>query len=213
MSAEVEDICPILQERQTKERGVRMGVLAEPVNLLTNIAFFAATIVSITFAHGMYAILMSLGISVVGLMSTIAHAKPNRLTFDLDKHTIILWVLYYDFCWAHFMAGYSIKTSLIIVGFIIAVGLGIIKIVKDKLRGNADYIPVLLMLATFGVFMIYKDGHTHFLVAMVLALGALLFRSIDFDVKLPSGTHFMWHILNGFLMLHLTLYFVIFYSH
>lgn len=214
---EGEEVCPLVDEHYNRERGRRADVLAEPVNLLTNIAFFAATIVSITFAINAHyqipAILMSIGISIVGAMSTVFHAKPNKFTMYLDNYTITAWVLFYDYCWARYLMGYSLVTSILVVLTVIVFGLVVKRRCQNMMRGYvADYIPVLFMLITFGTMMIFKNGQPHILVALFLAGGALAFRVMDFKVKFPVGVHFMWHILNGFLMLHLTLYFAVTYN-
>ncbi len=189
-----------------KERGTSKELLAEPVNLLSNIAFFAACLITALFCKSWVDGILSAGIAMVGIGSSLYHARPCRITQLCDVTSIVSWTAFYIFVWAHYM----MKFSLPISGGIIVVGLGLhlwfASKFKDSLNGSADYLPVIALLLICGGSVWYKMGHPHLVASAVLAACALVFRVVDNDVKVPCGTHFLWHMLNGFMMAMLTMF-------
>jgi len=189
-----------------KERGENTALFAEPTNVLSNIAFFAAGLTALPFCTNWASGLLAAGCVIVGLGSTLYHAYPKELTRLFDVSAIVMWVLFYLFCWSFLLMGFNIwQTAGIIVGFSAASTL-FLKKFSGLLNGSADYIPVILLLLICGAAAWYKQGHPHLIVACIMAGLSLFCRVIDNDVKLNSGTHFLWHILNGFLMAQLTIF-------
>lgn len=189
-----------------KERGTSKEFLAEPVNLLSNIAFFAASLIAFLFCKNWVDGLLAAGIAMVGIGSSLYHARPCRLTQLCDVVSIIAWTAFYIFVWAHYMMGFTFLISTAMIG----VGLGLnflfARKFKNSLNGSADYLPVIGLLLICGGGVWYKMGHPHLVAAAVFAASALVFRVIDNDVKVPCGTHFLWHMLNGFMMAMLTMF-------
>jgi len=189
-----------------KERGTNQGLLAEPINLLSNIAFFAATLLTMPFCRSWVDGILSTGISIVGIASSLYHARPCRMTLLGDTLSIVVWTIFYVFVWAHFMMGFQpLVTAGVMITFFTLNILFDWKFGK-AMNGSADYIPVIILLLFCGSCVWYKSGHPHLVIAGILAAGALVFRVVDRDVHLPTGTHFIWHILNGFMMALLTLF-------
>lgn len=96
----------------------------------------------------------------------------------------------------------------IIIGFVLA-SLLFLRKYSGLLNGSSDYLPVIAVLLFSGAAGWYKTGHPHLIIACIIAAISLVFRVIDNDVKLSSGTHFLWHIMNGFLMAQLTIFIAI----
>ena len=191
---------------QNKERGDSQDLLAEPVNTLSNIAFFAAMLATMPFVKSWFDGLLSAGIAMVGLGSTLYHVRPCRMTRQIDAITIIAWVLLYVFGWAHFMMHIDARMSAALVVVFLAINYFFNKRYGSSLNGSADYLPVIGLLLISGSSVWYLYGHPHLVIAGVLAATSLVFRVVDMDVKIPAGTHFIWHIMNGFMMAMLTLY-------
>jgi hypothetical protein len=189
-----------------KERGDKTGLLVEPVNLWSNIAFFAGALTAMPFCHGWADSILAVGMILVGLGSTVYHAFPNKFTLLWDTTSIVTWISFYVFVWAFYMMNYTLGSTLgIMAGFLILTGL-FVKKYGNLLKHNADYVPVIVLLLVCGSAVLYKTGHSHLLVAGIFGTAALIFRILDHEVSIPCGTHFVWHILNGFLMTLLTIY-------
>jgi hypothetical protein len=189
-----------------KERGDQSGLYAEPTNVLSNIAFFAAAMICWPFAKSWADGILVAGCILVGLGSTMYHSRPCRFTQLWDVVAIVTWVMFYLFCWGHFMMGLNVTWSVgVMAGFAVS-AYAFLRKYGRFLNGSADYIPVILLLLICGSLVWYRLGHPHMVVAGLLAAIALVFRVVDNDVKIQSGTHFLWHILNGFLMAMLTMF-------
>ena len=72
---------------------------------------------------------------------------------------------------------------------------------SDVLHGALVYVPGLIVTLVLGVFHATEWMVARFtlLAAAGTYLAALFFRTIDNEVcpVLPSGTHFLWHLLIG----------------
>jgi len=191
---------------QLKERGSSQDLLAEPVNTLSNIAFFAAMLMTMPFVKSWFDGMLSAGIAMVGLGSTLYHVRPCRMTRLIDAVTIIAWVMLYVFGWAHFMLKVSTLSAVALVITFIGINYLFNKKYGRTLNGSADYLPVIGLLLVSGSSVWYLYGHPHLVIAGILAATSLVFRVVDNDVRMPAGTHFIWHIMNGFMMAMLTLY-------
>ena len=189
-----------------KERGNKEGLYAEPTNLLSNCAFFAAALIAAPFCKGWLSGTLAAGMVLVGLGSSLYHSKPSKFTQMWDTGAIVAWVFFYLFAWAFFMIGFGFFQS---IGILTAFGLISYLFIRkygEYLNGSADYIPVIVLLLFCGTWVWFKLGYPHLVIAGVLASASLVCRVIDHDVSIPSGTHFLWHILNGFLMAMLTMF-------
>jgi len=189
-----------------KERGESSALFAEPTNVLSNVAFFAAALMVFPFCKGWASGVLTAGCILVGLGSSLYHSRPNRFTQLWDVTAIVAWVLFYLYCWGYYMMGFTPLISVgAVLGFIL-LSLLFLRKYGSLLNGSADYIPVIVLLLGCGVAVWYKLGHPHLVIAGIIAAISLVFRVIDNEVKLHSGTHFMWHIMNGFLMAQLTMF-------
>jgi len=110
------------------------------------------------------------------------------------------------FLWAYCMMGLDLLLSSIVLGIFGIASFLFTKKYGETLNGSADYVPAIVLLLVCGIAVWYRLSHPHLVIAGVLAAMSLVCRVIDHDVKLPSGTHFLWHMLNGFLMLMLTMF-------
>lgn len=189
-----------------KERGNSKELLAEPVNLMSNVAFFAATLVTLPFCKSWIDGILSTGITLVGIGSTLYHARPCKLTRLCDLGAIVTWTTLYVFIWSYYMMGLEFVPSIGLILSFFGMNYLFKKRYGDALNGSADFVPVIVLLLFCGSCVWYKLGHPHLVIAGILAAAALVFRVIDNDVRMPAGTHFLWHILNGFMLTMLTVF-------
>ncbi len=189
-----------------RERGESSMLFAEPINVLSNVAFFAAAFIATPFCRTWFDWALAIGCFMVGLGSTAYHAHPNKLTYFWDISGIVGWVLLYLFCWSHYIMGLDLWVAAGAVAAFIVLSMPLLKRFSAIWNGSGDYTPVIVLLVVCGGLQWWKDGQPHLVLAAILACFSLVCRAIDNSVRLASGTHFLWHTLNGFLMAMLTLF-------
>ncbi|SMR71488.1 Ceramidase [Aliiroseovarius halocynthiae] len=75
---------------------------------------------------------------------------------------------------------------------------------KSLLNGSEQYLPAVLALLVF-TFMTRRSGHqiaSWVTAATITFMISLTFRTLDMHICeiWPTGTHFIWHILNGVMI-------------
>ena len=189
-----------------RERGESAMLFAEPINVLSNIAFFAAAFIATPFCRTWFDWALAIGCFMVGLGSTAYHSYPTRWTHVWDISSIVAWVLLYLFCWSHYIMGLAPWPAAGAVAAFVVLSMPVLKRYSAIWNGSGDYTPVIIVLVVCGGLQWWKDGQPHLVLAAILACFSLFCRAIDNSVRLSSGTHFLWHTLNGFLMALLTLF-------
>jgi Ceramidase len=180
------------------------GLWAEPLNAVTNAAFFIAAF----FAWALLkdkkdrgALLLIVLMLCIGTGSALFHTFATRTTQLMDVIPILLFQI--SFLWLYSLNIIKLsaaKTFALFAVFTIASVL-CEAIPEHVLNGSAGYIPALVFVTGFGICH-YRYAAQEKLV-LLLAAGlfviSLTFRSIDMAVcqSLPVGTHFLWHSLNG----------------
>ena len=184
---------------------VGMGVLAEPLNAVSNISFllaaWAAWVLAKrtgTLSAGVRA-LIAIGVSV-GIGSILWHTYPTMLTLTLDSVPILIFISWYIWLYARNVIG---MRPLFAVAAVAAFPLATFLAIpfSGVLHGAFVYVPGLVVTLVLGVFHARKRRAARFtlLAAAGVYLAALFFRTIDNEVcpVLPIGTHFLWHLLIG----------------
>src|SRR5918998_1910094 len=184
---------------------VGAGLLAEPLNAVSNISFllaaWAAWVLAKrtgTLSAGVRA-LIAIGVSV-GIGSILWHTYPTMLTLTLDSVPILIFISWYIWLYTRNVIGMRPLLAVASVGaFLLATFLAIPY--ADVLHGALVYTPGLIVALVLGVFHARERMVARFtlLAAAGVYLAALFFRTIDNEVcpVLPIGTHFLWHILIG----------------
>ncbi len=181
------------------------GLWAEPLNALTNLAFFAAawgvwrTMRRSNSEPAPFALLIAL-IVAIGIGSTLFHTFATTWAQLLDLTPILLFQSCFIWLYVRRIIRLSRPVSaLILIGFLAAELAG--GRFREILNGSLAYAPGLLLLSTFGAYhyLTGKRAHRVLIAAVAVFLVAVTFRSIDMAVCpfLPFGTHFLWHLLNG----------------
>jgi hypothetical protein len=184
------------------------GLWAEPINLVTNLAFvIAALIVLPKVRHDRGAQLLCLITAIIGLASGSFHSFATEWTGLADSLSIVAYILVYIFLATKriFVVGNGLA-SLAVVGFIPYAAATIygLSALVGSLNGSVVYLPVPILILIYAFFARTSFPH----VARGLVIGVLILtlsqimRTIDHAIcdHIHIGTHFLWHCLNGLML-------------
>ena len=196
------------------------GVFNEPLNAVSNASFIvAAWWASRQFnekqASPMFTALCVLA-ALIGVGSIAFHTLPSRLTQWLDVIPIWAFVVTYTLAVTHAAFGKRWQYTSGIFGLGIVSLVIVFVVTGDAIsaapsganvhlfNGSLQYLPVVLVLLFFSVgasFMNHAIKH-HLWWATGVFFVSLTCRTIDIAVcgAFPSGTHFLWHLLDGILI-------------
>jgi ceramidase len=181
------------------------GLLAEPLNAVSNVSFLLAAWAAWVLAKRTGALsagvqaLIALGASV-GIGSILWHTYPVSLTLLLDIIPILIFIIWYIWLYTQNVIGMrSLFAVASVAAFLLATFLAFSY--SHVLHGALVYTPGLMVALVLGVFHARERRVARFtlLAAAGVYMAALFFRTIDNEVcpLLPIGTHFLWHILIG----------------
>lgn len=185
---------------------IGFGFWAEPINALTNIAFLISGFLVWRRAQGKnlpLAEAMAIVLFAIGIGSFLFHTFATRWAGAMDSAPILIFVLLFTFAATHDLFKQSLAMSAIITLLFfpflaLAYPIGNI---APWLEGSTGYIPVLLWI---GLFALMASGQLawDFWTGFALLALSITFRSLDERVcgQVPIGTHFLWHLLNAFLL-------------
>ena len=184
---------------------VGMGVLAEPLNAVSNVSFLLAALAAWILAQRTgtlsagIRVLIALGASV-GIGSILWHTYPNMLTLILDIVPILIFICWFIWLYTRNVIGMrSLFAVASVAAFLVATFLAFPA--SGVLHGAIVYSPGLVVTLVLGVLHAREQRSARFtlLAAAGVYLIALFFRTIDNEVcsVLPIGTHFLWHLLIG----------------
>lgn len=180
---------------------------AEPVNAVTNAAFLIAAYVMWRRTAGLgMARALCVVLAAIGVGSYLFHTLATVWAGVADVTPIVMFIVVYIFAVNRDALGLGVWPALgatalffpyagmMVPAFSLVPGLG----------GSAGYAPVALLIFIYAAFL--RNRLPQF--ARGLALGAtilmvsLAFRTVDEPLcaALPSGTHFIWHLLNGLML-------------
>lgn len=206
------------------ERGLDAGFLAEPLNAVSNAMFFVAAALGWRAwqqqpadERGWPELALVGLVGLIGVGSTLFHTFATRWAAIADAAPIGLFMLAYmgyvlrRFCgfgWG-WVAG---VLALFLASFPLAAG--ITCGARPCLNGSVAYVPALLALGlvTVALARIRHPAWRHLCVATALFAVSLAARSVDRALcpytiisGRAAGTHALWHVLNGCLLLVLLL--------
>lgn len=181
------------------------GLLAEPLNAITNISFIFAAWAAWILAKRTnklttkIKVLIWIGASV-GIGSFLWHTLANAWTLILDIVPIVIFIMYYIWLYArNIMRKGILFASLAVVAFLVATYFAFPY--AQFLHGAAVYTPGLLVVLILGAYHALTQKTSRFLLLYTAGVyfTALFFRTIDQELChfMPIGTHFIWHSLIG----------------
>lgn len=181
---------------------------AEPVNALTNASFLVGAWFALLRAKSLNvrspAIWVLLGLMcAIGLGSFSFHTFANKLTQFLDVLPILLFQLVYLWLYLREIAGVrAVSTGMIVMAYLVTAMFWMQ--FPHVLNGSLIYAPAILVLFGLGFYHVASRQQGRFIIlgAALVFVASLAFRTVDAAVCLtfPLGTHFLWHLLNGFML-------------
>ena len=179
------------------------GLLAEPLNLLSNIFFFLIFFVLIRRGLppiGIYRLLCYL-ILAIAIGSSLFHSFARFWALVLDVGPISLFMLVYVVGYLRLVLSLPIRA---VIGYtlLFVVVSGALRFVKvDALNHSEFYFSPLIVLAMMVVDR-YRRGCqslSYYTFSFVSFVFAIFFRILDMHIcpVLAIGTHFMWHVCNA----------------
>jgi hypothetical protein len=182
------------------------GLAAEPLNALSNAAFFAAAVYGLVAARRAHAdwpvwLLAALA-GVVGAGSLAFHTFANRWSMLADVVPIAIFIYgYFGFALRRLLQLSWLMTAIGLLGLFAANILVSLYAPQGLLNGSIGYVPALV--SAIAVALILRAQHhpayRHFVAAAVIFALSLVFRTVDRIAcgTIPIGTHFLWHVLNA----------------
>ena len=191
------------------------GLLSEPLNSITNLAFIIISILILKRYRGeKYSVIFGSLIGLIGIGSFLFHTIPTKMTGLLDIIAILLLILFYLFIINNSVLNFSKIFSLVIT----LVSPVIYFYIGNELKGSISflgdssfYIIILMHLFIIYLFALKEkiEGSFYILLANIIFAISILFRAVDNHICNINfyGTHFLWHILNS-LVLYTLVFFI-----
>jgi Ceramidase len=189
------------------------GVFAEPLNLLTNSGFIIVAIALFCYYRrhpdlkGMkiYDIHCLTGlVFCIGVCSTLFHMFPGPVTELIDMVPIVLFInLFFLSAIVRIVKCSTIGTVVCYLAFAGSTHI-LVTYFPNALNDSIAYLSTMTSLIVIALYLNLKRRTTArmFLVAAIIGVVSLFFRSIDIAVcdVIPTGTHFLWHSCNALLI-------------
>ncbi|WP_455200005.1 hypothetical protein [Kaarinaea lacus] len=187
------------------------GFWGEPFNLLSNLAFIVAGVFvgrfilrnrsSITGQIWDLGLLTAL-LFTMGVGSSLWHLFANSWSLYADTIPILLFINIYLLSSLFRLFSFSIFAGLTIFAVYHAVNSSIQSALPpDFLNGSIFYLPswFFLMGITLFAWRLKVAGYRYYAYALVMFTVSLTFRTVDQSICdiIPTGTHFVWHLLNA----------------
>ena len=179
------------------------GLLAEPVNALTNAAFFVAAWLLWRQARRAVRLTPSLAallalVLAIGIGSTLFHTFAATWARVFDELPILLFQLLFVWLYARRIAELRTITAGVLVAFFLATAL-YARQFPHLLNGSLIYAPAVLLVCALGLwhYGAGKPARAHLIVAAAVLAAAVGLRTIDASIcdRFALGTHFLWHLL------------------
>ena len=188
------------------------GLLNEPLNASSNLAFFIAAIVATRIAKrdsnaradGFLWLLIAL-VYVIGAGSTAFHTFANRWSLVADVAPITAFIYAFFLYAMRRFVGLSWLASIIATAAFFAASYVFATVIPaGTLNGSVAYLPAFAGLVGLGAYLFAHAFPTGrwLIAAAAVFLVSLTARTIDLMVCtcLPSGTHWAWHVLNSVVL-------------
>lgn len=178
------------------------GLLAEPLNALSNLAFLWVAALAWRHAgpHRDQSLLAAL-LTAIGLGSLLFHLLATPLAQLFDVLPIALFQLTYLYLYQRRVArlGPAVSGGWLLI---YVVALAAASQAPDVLNGSLAYAPAALALLILGVVHIRLRARLEVLGAALLFLVSLSARTLDLIMcgRWPYGTHFLWHLCNATML-------------
>jgi hypothetical protein len=179
------------------------GLWAEPLNAVTNVAFFVAAFLAwrlrwggLDQRLGTLILLMVL----VGVGSGLFHTFATSWARVADAVPILLFSMLFLWMYQRDVLGVPRRKARAVAALPLG-GVLVGGLFPDVANGSLFYVPVLILLVAFGElhYRSHLAARRMLPAAAGLFLASLMLRTVDNAAcsALPAGTHFLWHVLNA----------------
>jgi Ceramidase len=193
------------------------SLLSEPLNFISNLSFFVAGVLLWRQVQGMREADRPAGhktliflIFSISVGSALFHSIAARWAMAADVAPIALFLVAFLFYFLRNVVKVRPLGALTGIFLFLVMSLFVAKLSnKDVSNGSEFYFGT--WIALFGIFCYFsnsgvspsKSSIYKALAAFTLSLG---FRTIDekYCDLVPFGTHFLWHVFNGFTIFFVT---------
>jgi len=180
---------------------------AEPVNAVTNVAFLIAAVWMWRRSAGVpLARVLAVILGLIGIGSYLFHTHAQVWAAIADTTPIAVFILVYIFAinrdvlglrpwWAAGATALFFPYAALTVPLFQSV---------PVLGVSAGYIPVPVLILIYAAFLWRRAPALArgFVIGAAILFVSLMARSVDEMLcsRIPVGTHFWWHILNGLML-------------
>jgi len=188
---------------------VAQGLFGEPLNALSNLAFFAAAAYGLVVARrqhsGLAVWLLAWLVGVIGAGSLLFHTFANRWSMLADVVPITIFIYaYFAFALRRFV-GLSWPATVLLLGVLLAANVVMAYLTPPGLlNGSIAYLPALLAAIAMALVLRARNhpAYFHLSTAAIIFAFSLAFRTADRVAchAIPIGTHFVWHLLNALVL-------------
>ncbi|MEO1002364.1 MAG: ceramidase domain-containing protein [Cyanobacteria bacterium J06638_7] len=183
------------------------GLLAEPVNALSNGAFLIAAwwiqarARRLGLSHDRGIVGLTLLVVAIGLGSSLWHTFATSWALMADVLPILLFQLLFLWLYLRRHSTLGSAGALLLVALFLLATLAS-RATPELLNGSLAYGPTLLVLLLLGWRDLRRMRRPQLLVCGGLFSLSLLLRSSDqlLCPQLPIGTHLFWHLLNAVVL-------------
>ena len=185
-----------------------IGIWAEPINAVTNIAFILAAIIMwLRCKNLIEGKILSFLLFSIGCGSFLFHTFAQTWAALLDVTAILIFILTYIFVANRRFLVWSKMVSLIGVILFFPYQLLLVSILSNIqfFGSSVQYIPVAILIFIYSGLLRKSEPNLSrglFIGAAILCL-SIISRTVDEPLCsiLSVGTHFVWHILNAIMLL------------
>ena len=184
-----------------------IGIWAEPINAVTNVAFILAAIIMwLRCKKLIEGRILSFLLFSIGCGSFLFHTYAQTWAALLDVTAILIFILTYIFVANRRFFVWSKLVSLIGVILFFPYQLILTSILSNIqfFGSSVQYIPVAILIFIYSGLLRKSEPNLSrglFIGAAILCL-SIISRTVDEPLCsiLSVGTHFVWHILNAIML-------------
>ncbi|MCB1746517.1 MAG: ceramidase domain-containing protein [Gammaproteobacteria bacterium] len=180
------------------------GLLAEPWNAASNLAFAAAAVAAAGASRRQArndGLLLAALLGLIALGSTAFHVFATAWAQWLDVLPIVAFQLAFLGCYLHRVHGHGKMRAAGVSAVFFATLLAAAQAPR-VLNGSLAYLPAAVVLGWVGCDGWRRGRNGALLAAAALFPLSLTARSVDLALcaAWPRGTHWLWHLLNGLVL-------------
>lgn len=195
------------------------GILAEPINFITNIAFFLSFILLFrqykkrTFgdkATAKYSLILIYLVLLMGIGSFIFHLYGTVWAAITDTLPIMIFIILYLYLSIRFYLNQSIIIATLSLLAFLFFNFFLSYIGIEEISSYLMALFSMLIISILAYLRKEYDISMGLLISSLIFIVSLSFRQIDAlsCSYLSIGTHWVWHILNAILLYVLVILFM-----